>query len=316
MPQWAGSCWYYLRYIDPKNDQELCSKEKLDYWLPVDLYIGGAEHAVLHLLYARFWHKVLYDIGVVHTKEPFHKLVNQGMILGTNNEKMSKSRGNVINPDDIVNEYGADTLRLYEMFMGPLEATKPWNENGVEGMYRFLGRVWRLFISEDGSLNPKIVDNGGDDAFKRTWHKTIKKVSEDMEALRFNTAISQLMIFTNEAYKVEELPRQAMENFVQLLSPLAPHIAEELWTRLGHEGSITYQEWPAHDEAWTTESEVEIVIQITGKIVQRANVAKDMDAKALEQFALSLETVQKAIEGKTVRKVVAVPGKLVNIVAN
>lgn len=316
MPQWAGSCWYYLRYIDPKNDQELCSKEKLDYWLPVDLYIGGAEHAVLHLLYARFWHKVLYDIGVVHTKEPFHKLVNQGMILGTNNEKMSKSRGNVINPDDIVNEYGADTLRLYEMFMGPLEATKPWNENGVEGMYRFLGRVWRLFVSEDGSLNPKIVDNGGDDAFKRTWHKTIKKVSEDMDALRFNTAISQLMIFTNDAYKAEELPRQGMENFVQLLSPLAPHIAEELWARLGHEGGITYQEWPTYDEAWTTESEVEIVIQITGKIVQRANVAKDMDAKALEEFALSLETVQKAIEGKTVRKVVAVPGKLVNIVAN
>ncbi|WP_322924488.1 leucine--tRNA ligase [Paenibacillus campi] len=316
MPQWAGSCWYYLRYIDPKNDQELCSKEKLDYWLPVDLYIGGAEHAVLHLLYARFWHKVLYDIGVVHTKEPFHKLVNQGMILGTNNEKMSKSRGNVINPDDIVNEYGADTLRLYEMFMGPLEATKPWNENGVEGMYRFLGRVWRLFISEDGSLNPKIVADGGDDAFKRTWHKTIKKVSEDMEALRFNTAISQLMIFTNDAYKVDELPRQAMENFVQLLSPLAPHIAEELWTRLGHEGSITYQAWPIYDEAWTTESEVEIVIQITGKIVQRVHVAKDMDGQALEQFALSLEAVQKAIEGKTVRKIVAVPGKLVNIVAN
>ncbi len=316
MPQWAGSCWYYLRYIDPKNDQELCSKEKLDYWLPVDLYIGGAEHAVLHLLYARFWHKVLYDIGVVPTKEPFQKLVNQGMILGTNNEKMSKSRGNVINPDDIVNEYGADTLRLYEMFMGPLEATKPWNENGVEGMYRFLGRVWRLFISEDGSLNPKIVDNGGDDAFKRTWHKTIKKVSEDMEALRFNTTISQLMIFTNEANKADELPREAMEDFVQLLSPLAPHIAEELWTRLGHEGSITYQPWPTYDEAWTTESEVEIVVQITGKIVQRVHVAKDMDAKAMEEFALSLESVQKAIEGKTIRKVVAVPGKLVNIVAN
>ncbi|MEW4370672.1 leucine--tRNA ligase [Paenibacillus kandeliae] len=316
MPQWAGSCWYYLRYIDPKNDQELCSKEKLDYWMPVDLYIGGAEHAVLHLLYARFWHKVLYDIGVVHTKEPFQKLVNQGMILGTNNEKMSKSRGNVINPDDIVNEHGADTLRLYEMFMGPLEATKPWNENGVEGMYRFLARVWRLFISEDGSLNPKFVDNGGDDAFKRTWHKTIKKVSEDMEALRFNTAISQLMIFINEAYKTDELPRQAMIDFVQLLSPLAPHIAEELWSRLGNTESITYQPWPVHDEAWTNESEVEIVIQITGKIVQRVNVAKDMNAKDMEAFALSLEAVQKAIEGKTVRKVIAVPGKLVNIVAN
>ncbi|WP_411343243.1 leucine--tRNA ligase [Paenibacillus sp. WLX1005] len=316
MPQWAGSCWYYLRYIDPNNDQELCSKEKLDYWMPVDLYIGGAEHAVLHLLYARFWHKVLYDIGVVNTKEPFQKLINQGMILGTNNEKMSKSRGNVINPDDIVNEHGADTLRLYEMFMGPLEATKPWNENGVEGMYRFLARVWRLFISEDGSLNPKIVQDGGDDAFKRIWHKTIKKVSEDMEALRFNTAISQLMIFINDAYKTDELPRQAMIDFVQLLSPLAPHIAEELWNRLGYTDSITYQPWPVYDEAWTNESEVEIVIQITGKIVQRVNIAKDMNAKDMEAFALSLEAVQKGIEGKTVRKVIAVPGKLVNIVAN
>ncbi|WP_046214685.1 leucine--tRNA ligase [Paenibacillus wulumuqiensis] len=316
MPQWAGSCWYYLRYIDPKNNDELCSKEKLDFWMPVDLYIGGAEHAVLHLLYARFWHKVLYDIGVVNTKEPFQKLVNQGMILGTNNEKMSKSRGNVINPDDIVNEYGADTLRLYEMFMGPLEATKPWNENGVEGMHRFLARVWRLFINEEGTISSKIVDNGGDDNFKRTWHKTIKKVTEDMENLRFNTAISQLMIFINEAYKTDELPRQAMENFVQLLSPLAPHIAEELWSRLGHSGSITYVEWPKHDEAWTTESEVEIVIQITGKIVQRVNVAKDMDAKAMEEFALSLDAVKQAIEGKTVRKIIAVPGKLVNIVAN
>jgi len=316
MPQWAGSCWYYLRYIDPKNNDELCSKEKLDFWMPVDLYIGGAEHAVLHLLYARFWHKVLYDIGVVNTKEPFQKLINQGMILGTNNEKMSKSRGNVINPDDIVNEYGADTLRLYEMFMGPLEATKPWNENGVEGMHRFLARVWRLFINEEGGISSKIVDNGGDDNFKRTWHKTIKKVTEDMENLRFNTAISQLMIFINEAYKTDELPREAMENFLQLLSPLAPHIAEELWSRLGHSGGITYVEWPKYDEAWTTESEVEIVIQITGKIVQRVNVAKDMDAKAMEEFAMSLDAVKQAIEGKTVRKVIAVPGKLVNIVAN
>ncbi|WP_046226898.1 leucine--tRNA ligase [Paenibacillus dauci] len=316
MPQWAGSCWYYLRYIDPKNNDELCSKEKLDFWMPVDLYIGGAEHAVLHLLYARFWHKVLYDIGVVNTKEPFQKLINQGMILGTNNEKMSKSRGNVINPDDIVNEYGADTLRLYEMFMGPLEATKPWNENGVEGMHRFLARVWRLFINEEGGISSKIVDNGSDDNFKRTWHKTIKKVTEDMENLRFNTAISQLMIFINEAYKTDELPREAMENFLQLLSPLAPHIAEELWSRLGHSGGITYVEWPKYDEAWTTESEVEIVIQITGKIVQRVNVAKDMDAKAMEEFAMSLDAVKQAIEGKTVRKVIAVPGKLVNIVAN
>ncbi|QDH19951.1 leucine--tRNA ligase [Saccharibacillus brassicae] len=317
MPQWAGSCWYYLRYLDPTNDQELCSKEKLDHWLPVDLYIGGAEHAVLHLLYARFWHKVLYDLGVVSTKEPFQKLVNQGMILGPNNEKMSKSRGNVINPDEIVNEYGADTLRIYEMFMGPLEATKPWNTNGVEGAHRFLARVYRMFVDDNGSLSAKISDTAaGTDEFKRTWHKTIKKVTEDMEALRFNTAISQLMIFTNDAYKQEELPRQAMVDFIQLLSPLAPHLAEELWEKVGRGDSLTYAAWPAFDEAWTTESEVEIVVQVNGKIVQRANVQKDWDAKALEDHAMSLENVQNALAGKTVRKVIAVPGKLVNIVAN
>ncbi|WP_025718841.1 leucine--tRNA ligase [Paenibacillus sp. 1-18] len=315
MPQWAGSCWYYLRFIDPKNDKELVSKEKQREWMPVDLYIGGAEHAVLHLLYARFWHKVLYDLGVVETKEPFYKLVNQGMILGNNNEKMSKSRGNVINPDDIVNTYGADTLRIYEMFMGPLEATKPWNENGVEGAHRFLSRIWRLFVSEDGSLNDKITNDGGSDEFKRTWHKTLKKVTEDLDALRFNTAISQLMIFTNDAYKADHLPRAAMENFVQMLSPLAPHLAEELWQLLGHNESITYAAWPAYDEAWTVDAEVEIVVQVNGKIVQRATIAKDLDAKEMEAFALSLDNVQQILAGKTVRKVIAVPGKLVNIVA-
>ncbi|ASR46665.1 leucine--tRNA ligase [Paenibacillus kribbensis] len=315
MPQWAGSCWYYLRFIDPKNDKELVSKEKQREWMPVDLYIGGAEHAVLHLLYARFWHKVLYDLGVVETKEPFYKLVNQGMILGNNNEKMSKSRGNVINPDDIVNTFGADTLRIYEMFMGPLEATKPWNENGVEGAHRFLSRVWRLFVSEDGSLNDKITNDGGSDEFKRTWHKTLKKVTEDLDALRFNTAISQLMIFTNDAYKADLLPRAAMENFVQMLSPLAPHLAEELWQLLGHNDSITYAAWPAYDEAWTVDAEVEIVVQVNGKIVQRAKIAKDLDAKKMETFALSLDNVQQMLAGKTVRKVIAVPGKLVNIVA-
>ncbi|KEO78464.1 leucine--tRNA ligase [Paenibacillus jamilae] len=315
MPQWAGSCWYYLRFIDPKNDKELVSKEKQREWMPVDLYIGGAEHAVLHLLYARFWHKVLYDIGVVETKEPFYKLVNQGMILGNNNEKMSKSRGNVINPDDIVNTFGADTLRIYEMFMGPLEATKPWNENGVEGAHRFLSRVWRLFVSEDGSLNDKITNDGGSDEFNRTWHKTLKKVTEDLDALRFNTAISQLMIFTNDAYKADLLPRAAMENFVQMLSPLAPHLAEELWQLLGHNDSITYAAWPAYDEAWTVDAEVEIVVQVNGKIVQRATIAKDLDAKAMEAYAVSLDNVQQALAGKTIRKVIAVPGKLVNIVA-
>ncbi|WP_028588716.1 leucine--tRNA ligase [Paenibacillus massiliensis] len=315
MPQWAGSCWYYLRYIDPHNDKELVSKEKQREWLPVDLYIGGAEHAVLHLLYARFWHKVLYDIGVVETKEPFHKLVNQGMILGDNNEKMSKSRGNVINPDDIVNAYGADTLRVYEMFMGPLEATKPWNEKGVEGIHRFLSRVWRLFITDAGELNDKITDEVGSDEFRRTWHKTVKKVTEDMEHLRFNTAISQLMIFINDAYKAETLPRAAMENFLQLLSPLAPHIAEELWERLGHQESITYVAWPQYDAAWAIDAEVEIVIQINGKIVQRATVSKELDAKGLEEHALSLESVTEALAGKTIRKIIAVPAKLVNIVA-
>lgn len=314
MPQWAGSCWYYLRFIDPHNDKELCSKDKQQQWLPVDLYIGGAEHAVLHLLYARFWHKVLYDLGIVDTKEPFHKLVNQGMILGTNNEKMSKSRGNVVNPDEIVQSHGADTLRIYEMFMGPLEATKPWSMNGVEGSHRFLSRVWRLIINDEGNLNSKIVEGEGSDEFKRTWHKSIKKVTEDLENLRFNTAISQMMIFVNEAYKVEELPRAAVENFVQLLSPLAPHISEELWQRLGHEDSITYAEWPTYDESWTVDSEIEIVVQVNGKIVERTMIAKDMDKDAMQEFALALPSVQQAIAGKTIRKMIAVPGKLVNIV--
>ncbi len=316
MPQWAGSCWYYLRFIDPHNEEALCSPEKQKEWLPVDLYIGGAEHAVLHLLYARFWHKVLYDLGVVATKEPFHKLVNQGMILGTNNEKMSKSRGNVINPDDIVNEYGADTLRMYEMFMGPLEATKPWNTNGVEGSFRFLSRVWRLFVTEEGTLNPAIADDGGSDAFKRVWHRSIKKVTEDYENLRFNTAISQMMIFVNEAYKADSLPRKAMADFLQLLSPIAPHIAEELWARLGHRESITYAAWPAFEEAWTVDQEVEIVVQVNGKIVERMAIAADMAEADMESLAKSNAKVQEAIAGKTVRKTVVVKGKLVNIVAN
>ncbi len=317
MPQWAGSCWYYLRYIDPKNSEALISKELADKWLPVDLYIGGAEHAVLHLLYARFWHKVLYDLGVVPTKEPFYKLVNQGMILGENNEKMSKSRGNVVNPDDIVGQFGADTLRMYEMFMGPLEATKPWSITGVEGIYRFLNRVWRLFIGENGQLQEKIVKDGETtDAFKKVWHKSIKKIGEDYEGLRFNTAISQMMIFVNEAYKTDVLPLQAMRDFAQLMAPIAPHIAEELWERLGGSGSITYAAWPQADEAWTVDSEVEIVVQVNGKIVERLKIAADLSEEAMEEAARALEKVQAAIEGKTVRKVIRVKGKLVNIVAN
>ncbi len=315
MPQWAGSCWYYLRFIDPHNDKEICSPEKQREWLPVDLYIGGAEHAVLHLLYARFWHKVLYDIGVVSTKEPFHKLVNQGMILGTNNEKMSKSRGNVINPDEIVNEFGADTLRVYEMFMGPLEATKPWSTNGVEGVHRFLARVWRLFVGDDVRLNEKIRDAAGSESFRRTWHKTIKKLTEDYEGLRFNTAISQLMIFVNEAYKAEELPKQAMENFVQMLSPIAPHIAEELWERLGHRESVSYAPWPVYDPALTVDAEVEIAVQVNGKIADRISIPSDLDEAGMQAAAMSLDKVKALLEGKTVRKVIAVKGKLVNIVA-
>ncbi|WP_217558008.1 leucine--tRNA ligase [Paenibacillus sp. GbtcB18] len=316
MPQWAGSCWYYLRFIDPRNNDAICSPEKQKEWLPVDLYIGGAEHAVLHLLYARFWHKVLYDLGVVQTKEPFHKLVNQGMILGENMEKMSKSRGNVVNPDDIVNEFGADTLRMYEMFMGPLEATKPWNTNGVEGSYRFLNRVWRLFVDENGALSSKISEDekAGGDAFKRTWHRTVKKITEDFEALRFNTAISQLMIFVNEAYKTEALPKTAVKHFVQMLSPLAPHIAEELWQKLGGTGSITYEAWPVYDEAWTVDDEVEIVVQVNGKIADRVKVAKDLDEAGMQELALGLDKVKELSAGKTVRKIIAVKGKLVNIV--
>ncbi|RIE04474.1 leucine--tRNA ligase [Cohnella faecalis] len=316
MPQWAGSCWYYLRFIDPSNDKEICSPEKQREWLPVDLYIGGAEHAVLHLLYARFWHKVLYDIGVVETKEPFHKLVNQGMILGMNNEKMSKSRGNVINPDDIVNEFGADTLRMYEMFMGPLEATKPWNTNGVEGVYRFLARVWRLFTDENGKLSERIQDVEGDAAFRRTWHKSVKKVTEDYEALRFNTAISQMMIFVNEAYKTDVLPKQAMEHFAQMLSPIAPHITEELWELLGHGESIAYAAWPQYDPSLTVDAEVEIAVQVNGKIVDRVNIASDLDEAGMQELALALDKVKTLIEGKTIRKLIAVKGKLVNIVAN
>lgn len=316
MPQWAGSCWYYLRFIDPRNDKEFCSHELQQQWLPVDLYIGGAEHAVLHLLYARFWHKVLYDLGFVHTKEPFHKLVNQGMILGENMEKMSKSRGNVVNPDDIVSDQGADTLRIYEMFMGPLEATKPWNTTGVDGIYRYLNRVWRLFVDENGQINTKIsADEAlGSDSFKRTWHRTIKKITEDFEALRFNTAISQMMIFVNEAYKTERLPLEAMKNFVQMLSPIAPHLAEELWEKLGGTESITYQPWPTYDEAWTVDNEIEIVVQVNGKIVDRVLISKDTDEAAMEKIAFDLDKVKEATAGKAVRKLIVVKGKLVNIV--
>ncbi|MCV9888925.1 leucine--tRNA ligase [Metabacillus halosaccharovorans] len=315
MPQWAGSCWYYLRYIDPKNSEALADDEKLKQWLPVDIYIGGAEHAVLHLLYARFWHKFLYDIGVVPTKEPFQKLFNQGMILGENNEKMSKSKGNVVNPDEIVGSHGADTLRLYEMFMGPLEASIAWSTTGLDGARRFLDRVWRLIIEDNGEVSPKIVDESSD-TLERVYHQTVKKVTEDLEGLRFNTAISQLMVFINEAYKATVLPKEYVEGFVKLLSPIAPHLAEELWSKLGHDTTISYEAWPAFDEAKLVENEVEIVVQVNGKVRAKLLVAKDVTKDQLEQIALEDDRVKDQIEGKTIRKIIAVPGKLVNIVAN
>ncbi|HBL1615449.1 TPA: leucine--tRNA ligase [Enterococcus faecium] len=315
MPQWAGSSWYYLRYIDPHNKKELADYEKLKRWLPVDIYIGGAEHAVLHLLYARFWHKFLYDIGVVPTKEPFQKLYNQGMILGENNEKMSKSRGNVVNPDDVVETYGADTLRMYEMFMGPLDASIAWSENGLEGSRKFLDRVWRLIVDENNKMRDRITTLN-DGTLDKVYHQTVKKVTEDYENLHFNTAISQLMVFINEAYKVDALPYEYIEGFVQLLAPIAPHMGEELWAILGNDGGISYAPWPTYDEAALVEDEVEVVFQVNGKVRAKSNVPRDLGKDELEKAALANEIVQEYIEGKTVRKVIAVPNKLVNIVAN
>ncbi|WP_182201807.1 leucine--tRNA ligase [Paraliobacillus salinarum] len=317
MPQWAGSCWYFLRFIDPDNTEKLAGYEDLKKWLPVDIYIGGAEHAVLHLLYARFWHKFLYDIGVVPTKEPFMKLYNQGMILGENNEKMSKSKGNVVNPDEIIETHGADTLRLYEMFMGPLDASIAWSTTGLDGSRRFLDRVWRLFVTEEASaLSPKIVDSVTNDTLEKVYHETVKKVTENFEELRFNTGISQMMVFVNEAYKAEQISKDYAEGFVKLLSPVAPHLSEELWSILGHEGTIAYQSWPAFDEAKLVEDEVEIVIQVMGKVRAKMLVSKDASKEELEAKALDNESIKERLEGKTVRKVIAVPGKLVNIVAN
>ena len=313
MPQWAGSCWYYLRYIDPNNSEALVDPEKVKQWLPVDIYIGGAEHAVLHLLYARFWHKVLYDIGVVPTKEPFQQLFNQGMILGENNEKMSKSKGNVVNPDDIVASHGADTLRLYEMFMGPLDASIAWSENGLDGARRFLDRVWRLFVQDNGELSEKITDAPNKD-LEKVYHQTVKKVTEDYAELRFNTAISQMMVFINDAYKAETLPKEYVEGFAKMLAPVAPHIGEELWNKLGHNETITYASWPTFDESKLVEDEVEIVVQVLGKVRAKLTMKKDASKEEMEQLAI--EAVKEQIEGKTVRKVIVVPGKLVNIVAN
>lgn len=319
MPQWAGSCWYYLRYIDPHNDEMFADPEKLKYWLPVDVYIGGAEHAVLHLLYARFWHKVLYDLGLVPTREPFQKLFNQGMILAEGKdgrpEKMSKSKGNVVNPDDIIVSHGADTLRVYEMFMGPLDASIAWSENGLDGSRRFLDRVCRLFVDEEtGKVNDKVQDKDNAE-LEVSYNYTVKKVSEDIEILGFNTAISQLMVFVNDCYKAEYIPRKYALGFIQLLAPFAPHLAEEMWEIYGNTESISYVPWPTFDESKLVSDTVEIVVQLMGKVKAKLDVKKDLTPAELEQIVLANEEVKELIEGKQVMKVIVVPGRLVNIVA-
>jgi len=388
MPQWAGSCWYYLRYIDPKNDQAFCDPAKEKYWMPVDLYVGGAEHAVLHLLYSRFWHKVLYDRGHVSTPEPFNKLVNQGMILGemeftafrkpggerkvpesapewisadrvdvntaqdrkTGEQyervrleedqvekqgdafvlkadprirvdarayKMSKSRGNVINPDKVVDEYGADSMRLYEMFMGPLEATKPWSMRGVEGVYRFLSRVWRLVIddkAETMQLEPAIKDVPPDKDTLRKLHQTIKKVTEDLDGMRFNTAIAAMMEFSNHLTKLPQRPRAVFDPFVLLLSPFAPHLAEELWHALGHADSLAYEPWPQYDESLTKAEEIEVPVQVNGKVRSKVTIPASADEEALKAAALADERIKEQLQGKQVKKLIVVPKKLVNLV--
>ena len=319
MPQWAGSCWYYLRYIDPHNDEMFADPEKLKYWLPVDVYIGGAEHAVLHLLYARFWHKVLYDLGLVPTREPFQKLFNQGMILAEGKdgrpEKMSKSKGNVVNPDDIIVSHGADTLRVYEMFMGPLDASIAWSENGLDGSRRFLDRVYRLFVDEEtGKVNDKVQDKDNAE-LEVSYNYTVKRVSEDIEILGFNTAISQLMVFVNDCYKAEYIPRKYALGFIQLLAPFAPHLAEEMWEIYGNTESISYVPWPTFDESKLVSDTVEIVVQLMGKVKAKLDVKKDLTPAELEQIVLANEEVKELIEGKQVMKVIVVPGRLVNIVA-
>lgn len=308
MPQWAGSCWYYLRYIDPHNNNEIVDKKLSDHWLPVDLYIGGAEHAVLHLLYARFWHKFLYDLGVVSSKEPFQKLFHQGMILGPNGVKMSKSRGNVINPDEIVENFGADTLRVYEMFMGPLDASKPWSTTGVEGSRRWLERVYRLFAESN-----KLTDEN-DGSLDYIYHATVKKVTGDFESLSFNTSISQMMIFVNEAYKAKTVYKPYAEGIIKMLSCIAPHIGEEMWNKLGHESTLAYEPWPVYDESKLVVDEVEMAVQVNGKLRGKITVNKDEDQETVKVAALALDNVKIHTEGKDIKKIIVVTNKIVNIV--
>lgn len=316
MPNWAGSSWYYLRYVDPHNNEKLGDYELFKKWLPVDLYIGGAEHAVRHLLYARFWHKVLYDLGVVPTKEPFQRLYNQGLIL-KDHDKMSKSKGNVVNPDEVIEEYGADSLRTYEMFMGPLDASIDWDDNGPASTKKFLDRVWRLFVNDldlDPIVSDKVVEEN-DGSLDKIYNQTVKKVTEDFESLHFNTAISQMMVFVNEAQKAKTIPMEYAEGFVKLLAPVAPHMMEEIWQVLGHNESISYAEWPKFDPEKLVESTVEIMVQVNGKLRGKFSAAKDAAKDELEKAAMADHHVQKFLEGKDVKKVIVIPNKIVNIVA-
>jgi leucyl-tRNA synthetase len=317
MPQWAGSCWYYLRYIDPLNDRIFCDKEKDNYWMPVDLYIGGAEHAVLHLLYARFWHKILFDLGYVNHNEPFTVLFNQGMILGEDGVKMSKSRGNVINPDDVINEFGADSMRLFEMFMGPLEATKPWSTEGIGGMSRFLNRVWRLVIDDrTGEIKSNVTNEKPTDTELKILHKAIKKITFDIEDgdMKFNTSIAQMMIMVNDAYKLEKISRESIEKFLLLLYPFAPHICEELWEKLGNPPSMQNQPWPEWDDAYAKNDSITVTFSVNGKMRSKKEVELDTDEKNLEQFAMDDPTILKHIMGKDIVKIIVVKNRMVNIV--
>ncbi|MBI5694110.1 MAG: leucine--tRNA ligase [Verrucomicrobia bacterium] len=315
MPQWAGSCWYYLRFLDPHNQAAFASPEALRYWASPDLYVGGAEHAVLHLLYARFWHKVLFDQGLVPQPEPFRKLFHQGIILGEDGEKMSKSRGNVVNPDAIIQSHGTDTLRLYLMFLGPLEAMKPWNPRGIEGVHRFLQRVWREVIGPDGNLHPKIVSAGADaPELSRLLHETVKKVGEDIEGLRFNTAISQMMIFSNALQKASTVRRETVSQFLQLLAPFAPHLAEELWARLGGQGSVMLAPWPTYDASALAASEVKLVFQVNGKYRADQLVPIDTTEEQAVAIARGHPRVAPHLTGKTIRRTIFVPVKILNLV--
>ncbi len=330
MPQWAGSSWYYLRYIDPKNEKELAAKDKLKYWLPVDHYIGGAEHAVLHLLYARFWHKVLYNLGIVAGKEPFQKLTNQGLILAEDGQKMSKSLGNVVNPDEVIAEFGADAMRMYEMFMGPLEMAKPWSTKGTSGVRRFLDKVWRLYTQKELTPDPSLEKRGegdnpsdqvtSDEKLWKCFHQTIKKVGEDIEALSFNTAISQMMIFVNEAHAstssaaANQFDKKTAEDFLKLLAPFAPHLTEELWERMGKNTSVHKEPWPVYDQNYLVEDTVVVVFSVNGKKRGEASAAKNISKEELEKLALNNENVKKHTEGKEIVKVIVVPAKMVNVV--